>query len=150
MTLADEDTKSILNDNANRAFQGNVTMQMTQPGGQLWNQAIQVMTPDEKWENAYSNKIQMLHEIQSFRPRRKYKGFCHYAFSRVWKIIADHVGLQDKILKHFRSQSVLNVKCWKLVGNCFEQKQYYAKHSFFLSPTTSSLWQGSRMRLEFC
>ena len=37
MTLADEDTNSILTDNANRAFQGNVAMRVTQPGGQLWN-----------------------------------------------------------------------------------------------------------------
>ena len=42
VTLADEDTNSILTDNANRAFQGNVAMRVTQPGGQLWNQAMQV------------------------------------------------------------------------------------------------------------
>ena len=35
MTLADEDTNPILTDNANRAIQGNVAMQVTQPGGQL-------------------------------------------------------------------------------------------------------------------
>ena len=34
MTLADEDTNSILTDNANRAIQGNVAMHVTQPGGQ--------------------------------------------------------------------------------------------------------------------
>ena len=38
VTLADEDTNSILTDNANRAFQGNVAMHVTLPGGQLWNQ----------------------------------------------------------------------------------------------------------------
>ena len=32
LTLADEDTNSILTDNANRAIQGNVAMQVTQPG----------------------------------------------------------------------------------------------------------------------
>ena len=37
VTLADEDTNSILTDNANRAIQGNVAMQVTQSGGQLWN-----------------------------------------------------------------------------------------------------------------
>ena len=37
VTLADEDTNSNLSDNANRAFQGNVAMRVTQPGGQLWN-----------------------------------------------------------------------------------------------------------------
>ena len=31
VTLADEDTNSILTDNANRAIQGNVAMQVTQP-----------------------------------------------------------------------------------------------------------------------
>ena len=37
-TLADEDTNSILTDNANRAIQGNMAMQVTQPGGQFWKQ----------------------------------------------------------------------------------------------------------------
>ena len=37
VTLADEDTNSILTDNANRAIQGNVAMQITQSGCQLWN-----------------------------------------------------------------------------------------------------------------
>ena len=35
VTLADEDTNSILADNANRAIQGNVAMQVTQPGGKI-------------------------------------------------------------------------------------------------------------------
>ena len=43
VTLADEDTNAILTDNANRAFQGNVATQVTQPGGQLWNQAMQLI-----------------------------------------------------------------------------------------------------------
>ena len=38
MTQADEDTNSILTDNDNRAFQRNVAMHVTLPGGQLWNQ----------------------------------------------------------------------------------------------------------------
>ena len=46
MTLGDEDTNSILTDNANGAFQGNVAMRVTQPGGQLWNQAMQVTWPN--------------------------------------------------------------------------------------------------------
>ena len=37
MTLADQDTNPILTDNANRAIQGNVAMQVTQPGGHIWN-----------------------------------------------------------------------------------------------------------------
>ena len=35
VTLAAEDTNSIPTDNADRAFQGNVAMRVTQPGGQL-------------------------------------------------------------------------------------------------------------------
>ena len=37
VTLADEDTYSILTNNANRAIQGNVAMQVMRPSGQLWN-----------------------------------------------------------------------------------------------------------------
>ena len=46
VTLADEDTKSILTDNVNRAILGNVAMQVMQPGGQLWKQCkwCQLMT----------------------------------------------------------------------------------------------------------
>ena len=51
MTLADEDTNSIQTDNANRAFQGNVAMRVTQAGGQLWNQAMQVTLPDDQLLN---------------------------------------------------------------------------------------------------
>ena len=40
VTLADEDTNSILTDNTNRAIQGNVTMDVTQPGDQVWNQWV--------------------------------------------------------------------------------------------------------------
>ena len=49
-------------------------MQMTQPGGQLWNQAMQVMSPDDQIfnqfgtnQNAYSNEIQIwFQEIYKF------------------------------------------------------------------------------------
>ena len=37
VTLADEDTDSILTDNVNRAIQGNVAMQVTQLGGKICN-----------------------------------------------------------------------------------------------------------------
>ena len=37
VTLADEDTNSILTDNAKRAFQGNVAMRVTQPGVKICN-----------------------------------------------------------------------------------------------------------------
>ena len=37
VTLADEDTNSILTDNANRAFQRNVAKQVTQAGGKICN-----------------------------------------------------------------------------------------------------------------
>ena len=40
VTLANQDINSILTDNVNMAIQVNVAMQMTQPGGQLWNQIL--------------------------------------------------------------------------------------------------------------
>ena len=54
VTLADEYTNSILTDNANRALQGNVTMRVTQPGGQLWNQAMQVTSSDDQMLNQFT------------------------------------------------------------------------------------------------
>ena len=39
MTLADEDTKPILTDNANRAIQGNVATKVMQLGGNFANNA---------------------------------------------------------------------------------------------------------------
>ena len=42
VTLADEDTNSILTDNANRVNQGNVAMQVIQSGCQL----MQMTSPD--------------------------------------------------------------------------------------------------------
>ena len=50
VTLADEDTNSILTDTANRAIQGNVAMHVTQPGGQLCKQC--------KW----------CHQMKNFEP----------------------------------------------------------------------------------
>ena len=54
MTLADDDTNSILT--------GNVAMRVTQPGGQLWNQTMQVTSNFEsicnKSESAYLKEIQ--------------------------------------------------------------------------------------------
>ena len=47
VTLADEDTNSILANNANRAIQGNVAMQVMQSGGQLWKQC--------KWRHLVAN-----------------------------------------------------------------------------------------------
>ena len=38
VTLADEDTNSILTDNANKAIQGNAAMQVAPSGGQICNQ----------------------------------------------------------------------------------------------------------------
>ena len=54
MTLADDDTNSILTDNAKRAIQGYVAMQVTQPGGQLWNQAMKVTSPDDQILNQFA------------------------------------------------------------------------------------------------
>ena len=38
VTLADEDTNSVLTDNANRTIQGNLAMQVTQLGGKICNE----------------------------------------------------------------------------------------------------------------
>ena len=59
MTLADEYTNSILTDNANRALQGNVAMRVTQPGGQLWNQAMQVTSSDDQILNSFATDQEM-------------------------------------------------------------------------------------------
>ena len=48
VTLTDEDTNSILTDNTNRAIQGNVAMQVTQPSGQVCN-LLQVAPPDGQY-----------------------------------------------------------------------------------------------------
>ena len=53
VTLADQDTNSILTEKANRAIQGNVAMQTTQSGGQLWNQCHTCFTC--KWQVAQSS-----------------------------------------------------------------------------------------------
>ena len=66
MTVADEDTNSILTDNANRAFRGNVAMQVAQPGGQLWNQAMQVTSPDDQILNQFATN-------QKIHTQKKYK-----------------------------------------------------------------------------
>ena len=42
VTLADEDTNPILTDNANKTFQDYLATRVTRPGGQIWNQAMQV------------------------------------------------------------------------------------------------------------
>ena len=52
VTLADEDTKAIQPDNANRAIQGNVALQVMHPGGQLWNQCKWRHLMTKFWINA--------------------------------------------------------------------------------------------------
>ena len=52
VTLADEDSNSIPTDNANRAIQGNLTMQVTRPGGQLWKQCKWRHLMTKFWTNA--------------------------------------------------------------------------------------------------
>ena len=49
VTLADEDTNSVLTDNAKRAIQDNVAMHVTQPGCQHWK--MQVAPPDDQLLN---------------------------------------------------------------------------------------------------
>ena len=46
VTLADKETNLILTDKVNRVIQGNVAMQVTQPGGQPSNFGSDVMSPD--------------------------------------------------------------------------------------------------------
>ena len=41
------------------AFQGKVAMRVTQPGGQLWNQAMQVMLPDDQILNWFETNPKM-------------------------------------------------------------------------------------------
>ena len=57
----------MLTDNANRAFRGNVAMQVVQPGGQLWNQAMQVMCPYDQILNQFetNQKKKVFKEIQN-------------------------------------------------------------------------------------
>ena len=62
VTLAAGDTNSIPTDNANGAFQGNVAMRMTQPSGQLWNQAMQVALPDDQ----ILNECKLCHLVVQF------------------------------------------------------------------------------------
>ena len=52
LNLSDEDTNSILTDNANRAIQGNMGMQVTQPGGQLSKQCKWRYLMTKFWTNA--------------------------------------------------------------------------------------------------
>ena len=60
VTLADEDTNPILTDNANRTFQGNLATRVTQPGGQIWNQAMQVTWSDDQILNRFATNQKML------------------------------------------------------------------------------------------
>jgi hypothetical protein len=66
LNLSDEDTNSILTDNANRAIQGYLAMQVTQPGGQLWNQAMQVTSPDDQILNQFATN-------EKIHTQKKYK-----------------------------------------------------------------------------
>ena len=66
VTLADDDTNSILTDNANRTFQGNVAMQVTQLCCQIWNQAMQVTSPDYQILNQFARN-QKMHILQQIR-----------------------------------------------------------------------------------
>ena len=51
VTLADEETNSILTDNANRAIQGNVAMQVMQSGGQIRKQCKWRLLMTKIWTN---------------------------------------------------------------------------------------------------
>ena len=70
VTLADEDTNSILT--ANREFQGNVAMRVTQPGGQLWNQAMQVMPPGDQMLNQFATNQKINNQMKYKSDFKKY------------------------------------------------------------------------------
>ena len=67
VTLTYKDINSILTDNVNRAFQGNMAMKETQLVGQLWNHEMQETSPNDQIlnqfpsnkKNAYLNEIQI-------------------------------------------------------------------------------------------
>ena len=59
MTLADEDTNSILTDNANRAIQGNMAMHVTQPKGKCITNASGAIWP-------YGNQCNWCHLVAKF------------------------------------------------------------------------------------
>ena len=73
VTLAGEDINSIPTDNADRAFQGNVAMQVTQPGVQLWNQAMQMTSPNDKiWNQFGTNQNACIQKKYKF----DFKKYC--------------------------------------------------------------------------
>jgi len=69
LTLADEDTKSILTDKANRAIQGNVTMQVMQSSGQVWKQCKWRHLMTKFWTNpscaVWWPNMQLIHVVPS-------------------------------------------------------------------------------------
>ena len=81
VTLADDDTNSILTDNAwlpiqvvplgdnaNRAIQGNVAMQVTQPGGKIATKSFKLATlgPLCLWQCLFKIGSKIGHQVTSF------------------------------------------------------------------------------------
>ena len=93
VTLADEDTNPILTDNANRTFQGNLATRVTQPGGQIWNQAMQVTWSDDQILNRFATN-------QKMHIHKKYKtDFKKYCKSDVEKCKSVSIEIKWNVAK---------------------------------------------------
>ena len=55
------------------AMQCNVAMQVNQPGGQLWNQAIQVTSPDDQILNQFATNQKMHVQMRYKSDFKKYR-----------------------------------------------------------------------------
>ena len=99
MTLADEDTNSILTDNAIRAFHCNVAMQVTQPGGQLWNHEYK--SDFQKIEKSDFKKV----EKSDLKKVEKYKSFS----IEIWQ--SERADLVD-MCPDYRTQVSLGSDLW--------------------------------------
>ena len=62
VTLADEDTNSILADNANRAIHGNVAMQVTQPGRKISYASSAIWWPTMQLMQVVSSDDQQIYQ----------------------------------------------------------------------------------------
>ena len=69
-------------------------MQVTQPGGQLWNQAMQVTSPDDQILNQFATN-------EKIHTQKKYKSDCKkYYKSEVEKyLVAKGAGYSDSFRK---------------------------------------------------
>ena len=83
MTLADEDTNSILADNDNKAIQRNLAIQVTPPGDQIWIEM--------KWrhlEASFCNLCKWLLLVAKFKDFDQISGF--QPVFRIWAKFLDY------------------------------------------------------------